>query len=1131
MNKKIQLLITALMLLVGVQVGYAAVSNPPESLLDAPTQDAATVTSFFSDAYTNATTFKNFSGTTNATEKSVKTILGKDMLYIAGGLNSWDFVNFNTPVDISNCEKLSFDVYVVSGAFDIKVRLSSTSSGYQIPTKLQEGWNRVEVTLDEMKTLATPPNLKSVSSIGFINGGGQVRTIYISNIFAYGSSTSGPVDPVEPQLPQPAPTPTQKAADVKSIFSDTYTNLTQISKFDGTGTGKILDLSATNKIIKIEDGLNHWANIHFATPMNIENMETFHIDVNVVRDAGSVTLKFGFDDGLGVVISRVLNPGWNSLDIPLSEFKTTGTVLSEVSRLRIIREGGYAQTVYIDNIYTYGITGGEVEPADPNAPKTQAPTPLHKAEDVLSIFSNAYTNITTLVQNNKGTPICEMTVLTPFSGDDVVRFTSLNWTLIKFDPLLDLSEMDYIHFDVWAEGTPKIKMGLGGWASQPTTDALSLVAGWNSFDIPMSVFRNAGVDLTQLIVMRLVSNNGFAIPRIYVDNIYAYKGDPISDKPVPTYEIKSAPEPIVAHTNVKSVFTEKYTNLTAVTATNAGTTTDFKEVYLTEKDPVWRMRSLGELEIKANTVLNLADMENIHFSIYLDPKGGAGALQIGLQAKDSDKKVYSSVVPTLVADNWMYVNIPLKELKDAGVDLATVETILFKGSGNIYIDNVYAFKGAYTEGLGEEGKITMDWDKWSQADVLPDRNSPFLGVNLATGSGGEMPGVFNTNYSYPTFKDLYYVKSKGIRLIRLPFRWERVQHEVNGPLDNDLDFAKIKEVIAEAERIGIYVMPDMHDYCRRRINGVTYKFGDAQLTNAHFADVWTKLASELKDFTNIWGYDIMNEPYGLLPGIWDAAAQAAINGIRTVDTKTHIVIEGGNYAASYSWPTTAGSLINLVDPSDKIIFQAHCYFDQDKSGHYLLEEFDKEVSSPTEHIDRIKPFVNWLKEHNKTGILGEFGVPRSDARWLNLLEEVVVYLKENGINGTYWVGGSWYAGDKVSVQPLEDYTVERAQMRILEKYTANFGAGMSIEENISNGEGRKIEVNAYPNPVDDILTIRSQEAFNMVRILNLSGQVVSQAATQSQQIEVNVATLPQGVYLLQVTFENGESAMTKIVKK
>ena len=69
----------------------------------------------------------------------------------------------------------------------------------------------------------------------------------------------------------------------------------------------------------------------------------------------------------------------------------------------------------------------------------------------------------------------------------------------------------------------------------------------------------------------------------------------------------------------------------------------------------------------------------------------------------------------------------------------------------------------------------------------------------------------------------------------------------------ELDMKKIKEVIAEAERIGMYVMLDMHDYCRRNVDGVTCKISDSgKLTKEHLADVWEKIAVECQMYKNIW---------------------------------------------------------------------------------------------------------------------------------------------------------------------------------------------------------------------------------------------------------------------------------------
>jgi endoglucanase len=221
------------------------------------------------------------------------------------------------------------------------------------------------------------------------------------------------------------------------------------------------------------------------------------------------------------------------------------------------------------------------------------------------------------------------------------------------------------------------------------------------------------------------------------------------------------------------------------------------------------------------------------------------------------------------------------------------------------------------------------------------------------------------------------------------------------------------------------------------VNGVKYKFGEneAALSLDHFADVWKKLATVFKKYKNIFGYDIMNEPYGLTPGIWAQAAQKAIDAIREVDTTTPIVIEGESYASARTWMTNGAKLATqLTDPSNNLIWQAHCYFDKNSSGLYELGSYDDEVYRATPALQRLKPFVDWLNENNFKGIVGEFGVPRNDARWLKMLDEVCTYLKENKVNATYWVAGTGYANDQVSVQPLKDYTQERAQMRVLSKY-------------------------------------------------------------------------------------------------
>lgn len=1132
--KRLTKLFTALFLLSGVWHVRAEVANPPAEFLDAPTHAADEVLALHSSAYTAVTAVKSVLNTAGAKVGEVKEVAGKQLVYIENALNGWASINFTSAVDISQYGSLNLDIYVVKGAFDCKLQFASGTSAVIISPKLAEGWNRVQLNLSDFVNSLTPPALSKIDHIDLINNGGYQRTVYVDNIYAFGKEGTS----LDPEMPETmAPVPTHDAAKVKSIFSDAYTGITEITGLTGTGTLKMLSVSPTERIMKIEGGLNHWANLTFK-PVNIDDRDYLHFDIFVVRETGTSTLKFRFDDGKGVTISKVLNPGWNYLDIPMSEFKTDGSTLNAVTQFRMINNAGSAQNVFIDNLYAYGDSETGDNPEYPTAPKESAELPEHAADKVVSLFSNVYDNVATISQQNPGSPTCDMKVITPIKGDDMILLSGMNWTLLKVDPAVNLEGMKFIHFDVFALGTPKINIGLGDGSQEGSCEIQYLEAGWNKIDIPITEFqkeRNGkqGVDITKVNMIRLWSSSGFAISELYFDNIYAYDGYPGGE--YYTYEIESAPEPIMPHTTssrltmkyvVKSLYSDKYTAMTELTAGAAGEGTTVSFPLLEKGEAVIKIESLSQAVLDTRAALDLSDMEYIHVNVYR--KGASGDIEIGFRSEGATEGFYSALRPELKNDGWSYVNIPLSDLTVGGVDCSKITQILFRGTGDFYIDNIYATSGKYFLGLGEEDKISVDWAEASKADVLPDRNQALIGVNLASACGGATPGIVGQNYTYPTKNDIRYFKSKGARLIRFPFKWERVQHELNGALDMSLDVDSMKNVIGEASRLGMYVMIDMHNYCRYKVSGTEHKFGEsAVLTEEAYADVWRKLADVFKEYDNIWGYDIMNEPYSLGEGVWMRYAQAAINAIREVDATTPIVIEGQSYASASSWPTTGGPLIALQDPSNRLVFQAHCYFDADKSGLYKKGTFDSEVSKETQHIDRLKPYVNWLKEHNVEGILGEFGVPRNDARWLMMLEEVLEYLKENGVSGTYWVAGNGYASDHVSVQPLKDFTVERAQMRVLEKYFYDYKES-AIEEVKAAGE--KL-MTVYPNPVTDCVRIDTESAMKRVRVLAASGSEVRSLAVDGTHAEIGLTSLADGIYFVQVQMADGTIVVDKIVKR
>lgn len=170
--------------------------------------------------------------------------------------------------------------------------------------------------------------------------------------------------------------------------------------------------------------------------------------------------------------------------------------------------------------------------------------------------------------------------------------------------------------------------------------------------------------------------------------------------------------------------------------------------------------------------------------------------------------------------------------------------------------------------------INIDRIKLSSTAPMQFPVAQPFGVNLAGAEFGAVPGV---DYSYPTEAELDYFKSKGLKLVRLPFKWERVQPTLNGNLDAT-ELAKMKAFVDTARMKEVWVILDMHNYGRRTYSGDTTIIGSPSLTIAHVADAWGKLASEFKDYDNIYAYGIMNEPHGMLSSTpWFNIAQGIIN--------------------------------------------------------------------------------------------------------------------------------------------------------------------------------------------------------------------------------------------------------------
>lgn len=67
----------------------------------------------------------------------------------------------------------------------------------------------------------------------------------------------------------------------------------------------------------------------------------------------------------------------------------------------------------------------------------------------------------------------------------------------------------------------------------------------------------------------------------------------------------------------------------------------------------------------------------------------------------------------------------------------------------------------------------------------------------------------------------------------------------------------------------------------------------------------------------------------------------------------------------------------------------------------------------------------------------------------------------------------------------------------------------------------------YPNPTSNVLKIQSSEAIQHLQIISFEGKILRKYQNPH---ELNLEELPSGIYLLKIQFENGKTALRKVMK-
>jgi uncharacterized protein YjdB len=208
--------------------------------------------------------------------------------------------------------------------------------------------------------------------------------------------------------------------------------------------------------------------------------------------------------------------------------------------------------------------------AQPTTPATTPPT--RNAGDVISLFSNAYSNISGIDWNpnwGQSTVVTDILVL----GNTTKRYANLNYQGVQFSTPVNASSMGNLHIDVWTSNCRAFDLFLINTSPVLFEKKVTLnptFSGWNSFDIPLSQF--TGVALSNISQMKFVGTP--SATTVFVDNMYFWKSSnipTITGFSIPEKFIGDAPFTITAPTsNSTGAFT--YTSSNPTVATISGNT-------------------------------------------------------------------------------------------------------------------------------------------------------------------------------------------------------------------------------------------------------------------------------------------------------------------------------------------------------------------------------------------------------------------------------------------------------------------------------------------------------------------------------------------------------------------------------
>ncbi len=287
-----------------------------------------------------------------------------------------------------------------------------------------------------------------------------------------------------------------------------------------------INTSATVAQFTAESGGNPWA-LCYTDDIDLFEFDATNSTVSIMvykPVISPVAIKFeGGSTPVEIQIANTLVNQWEQID-----FDFSGSIGNSYSRLVIIPDfAARAQdnVLYFDNIVIP--EENTTPPPPPAEPEIAAPTPDENETDVISIFSDEYTD---LAGTDFNPPWGQSTVVTTevIDTNDMLKYGTFNYQGTQLLGAHDLSSMTHVHIDMWTEDATVVLFSPISATTGEHLVSLTPIATetWNSYDIPLTDF--VGLSFIDIHQLKFDGQSGVSPSTIYLDNIYFYSAPILS---------------------------------------------------------------------------------------------------------------------------------------------------------------------------------------------------------------------------------------------------------------------------------------------------------------------------------------------------------------------------------------------------------------------------------------------------------------------------------------------------------------------------------------------------------------------------------------------------------------------------